>query len=333
MPRIIARLHHQKAWRINIQRQQRLPWLWHNYTIIYQTLIGLQMLYALSYTPPLKITRYQTVAEACFQQDYNSENETKRRMHPSIEQTQTQNHTNQQSSPPFASPQTRELLPSVLAHSPPGRSSTLPPLQRRESIKREKPARPRKSSITHNSRKPKHERQRSKDQTRLSMEGRKAFSAEPPGAIAAAVGSRWEDLIEAATSATEAGSDRDATPVGLLFSLLRGYFLIDNHRSLNLRRLSKEPPMPLSPHPIIRLTKLHLYKTRSHPHLPTFSRDQHLFHPSIPRLTLQIRNLQWAVGTISTSPHLVFQTAPTRLHLHSIQAINKFKFTVPGAVD
>lgn len=49
----------------------------------------------------------------------------------------------------------------------------------------------------------------------MSIEGRKAFSAEPQSA--AAMGKRWEDLIEAATSATEADSDRDLTPVGLTF--------------------------------------------------------------------------------------------------------------------
>jgi len=49
------------------------------------------------------------------------------------------------------------------------------------------------------------------------VESRKAFSAEPPGAMAAAAiaGKRWEDLIEAATSATEADSDRDITPVSV----------------------------------------------------------------------------------------------------------------------
>lgn len=140
-------------------------------------------------------------------------------MQSSIELPPIQNHLNQQSIPPFHSPRPRELLPSMLAHSPPGRSSTLPPLQRKESTKRDKPARPRKSSITQNSRKPKHERTKSKDHTRrMSIEGRKAFSAEPPGAAAAAaMGKRWEDLIEAATSATEADSDRDLTPVGSSF--------------------------------------------------------------------------------------------------------------------
>ena len=137
-------------------------------------------------------------------------------MRPSIELPPIKNHLNQQSIPPFHSPRPRELLPSMMANSPPGRSSTLPPLQRRESIQRkEKTNRPRKSSITQSSRKPKHERTKSKDYSRrLSIEGRKAFSAEPPGAAAAAaMGKRWEDLIDAATSATEADSDRDMTPV------------------------------------------------------------------------------------------------------------------------
>ena len=137
-------------------------------------------------------------------------------MRPSIELPPIKNHLNQQSIPPFHSPRPRELLPSMMAHSPPGRSSTLPPLQRRDSVQRkEKANRPRKSSITQSNRKPKHERTKSKDYSRrLSIEGRKAFSAEPPGAAAAAaMGKRWEDLIDAATSATEADSDRDITPV------------------------------------------------------------------------------------------------------------------------
>jgi hypothetical protein len=46
------------------------------------------------------------------------------------------------------------------------------------------------------------------------MEGRKAMSAEPPTA-AWVQGKRWEDLIEAATSATEADDDRDLTPVSV----------------------------------------------------------------------------------------------------------------------
>ena len=117
-----------------------------------------------------------------------------------------QNHMQaNESFPPFHSPRPRELLPSMMARSPPGRSSTLPPIQR---------PRPRKSSVTQNARKAKHERTKSKEQVRrMSIEGRKAFSAEPQGPAASAMGKRWEDLIEAATSATEADSDRDLTPV------------------------------------------------------------------------------------------------------------------------
>jgi hypothetical protein len=102
----------------------------------------------------------------------------------------------------------RELLPSILAHSPPGRYASLPPIQRSGKLQR-----PRKSSVGQNARKPKHERTKSKDfSRRLSVEGRKAMSAEPPTA-AWVQGKRWEDLIEAATSATEADDDRDLTPV------------------------------------------------------------------------------------------------------------------------
>ncbi|ORX98604.1 hypothetical protein BCR34DRAFT_147007 [Clohesyomyces aquaticus] len=100
----------------------------------------------------------------------------------------------------------RELLPSSLARSPPGRSSTLPPVPR--SIK---PNRPRKSSVGQNARKPKHERTKSKEHARRMSHDRKAFSAEPQAA-AAMFGKRWEDLIDAAASATEEDS-RDLTPV------------------------------------------------------------------------------------------------------------------------
>ncbi|KAJ5102693.1 hypothetical protein N7532_003222 [Penicillium argentinense] len=85
----------------------------------------------------------------------------------------------------------------------PGRSTTLPPIQRRDKL-----SRPRKSSITQSARKPKHERPRSKDfPRRPSLGDRKALSAEPQTA-AWAQGKRWEDLIEAATSATEADDER-----------------------------------------------------------------------------------------------------------------------------
>ena len=47
----------------------------------------------------------------------------------------------------------------------------------------------------------------------MSIEGRKAYSAEPPGVARKTMGGRWEDLLEAATSANELDSDRDHTPV------------------------------------------------------------------------------------------------------------------------
>ncbi|KAL9003014.1 MAG: hypothetical protein Q9188_004095 [Gyalolechia gomerana] len=125
----------------------------------------------------------------------------------SVELPPIQNHAPSGNIPPFQSPRPRELLPSIMARSPPGRSSTLPPLHRKD-----KP-RPRRSSITQNSRKPKHERNKSSGHARrLSIEGRKALSAEPYGPAAVAQGKRWEDLLEAATSANEADSDRDLTP-------------------------------------------------------------------------------------------------------------------------
>ncbi|KAJ5174032.1 uncharacterized protein N7500_001963 [Penicillium coprophilum] len=108
----------------------------------------------------------------------------------------------QESLPPFT-PRPRELLPSILNHSPPGRSSTLPPIQRRDKF-----CRPRKSSITQSARKPKQDRPKSKEfGRRPSLTDRKALSAEPQTA-AWAQGKRWEDLIEAATSATEVDDEQ-----------------------------------------------------------------------------------------------------------------------------
>ncbi|KAI1414831.1 hypothetical protein F5Y13DRAFT_178688 [Hypoxylon sp. FL1857] len=106
----------------------------------------------------------------------------------------------------------RDLLPSILSNSPPGRSSTLPPLQRSLG-----PNRPRKQSITKRG----HKKQKSKgsaadwlrriqNDERLKPGGidRKAHSVEP----SADYGKRWEDLIDAAASATE-DIDEDRTPV------------------------------------------------------------------------------------------------------------------------
>jgi hypothetical protein len=110
----------------------------------------------------------------------------------------------------------RELLPSILSTSPPGRSSTLPPIQRSAG-----PNRPRKQSVSKRAREPQHKRQKSRGentaQLRRMSYDRKAFSAEPSSALSAAYGKRWEDLIDAATSATE--EDEERTPVSSDHSL------------------------------------------------------------------------------------------------------------------
>lgn len=110
----------------------------------------------------------------------------------------------------------REILPSIMSNSPPGRSSTLPPLHRPLG-----PNRPRKQSIS----KRNHQRRKSKggaaaewlrriqndvnpDLLRPGSNDRKALSVEPTTDF----GKRWEDLIDAAASATE-DIDEDRTPV------------------------------------------------------------------------------------------------------------------------
>jgi hypothetical protein len=117
--------------------------------------------------------------------------------------------------PNFQNERPRNLLPSILSTSPPGRSSTLPPIQRQAST------RPRKQSVSKRAREPQHRRQKSKEQMhmrRMSYD-RKAFSAEPSSQLGI-YGKRWEDLIDAATSATE-DVDEDRTPVSFLFVELR----------------------------------------------------------------------------------------------------------------
>jgi hypothetical protein len=100
------------------------------------------------------------------------------------------------------------LLPSSLARSPTDRSNILAPLQRSYSRQH---ARPRTKSLTQQARMAKHERKRSKENAKRNSGDRKAFSNEPTPA--ALYGKRWEDLIDAATSATEEEGSRDLTPV------------------------------------------------------------------------------------------------------------------------
>ena len=105
------------------------------------------------------------------------------------------------------------LLPSSLARSP-DRSNTLPPLHR--SLSRQY-NRPRKSSLTQSARLAKHERKKSRELAKRYSGERKALSAEP--SAASLYGKRWEDLIDAAASATEEeGASRDLTPVSEVLS-------------------------------------------------------------------------------------------------------------------
>ncbi|KAG8624555.1 hypothetical protein KVT40_007622 [Elsinoe batatas] len=97
---------------------------------------------------------------------------------------------------------------SSFEQSPPNRSAA-PAVQMQRSWS--KGNRQRKSSVSQNARKAKHERRTSRDYLRPTSHDRKAFSAEPMNA-AAVYGKRWEDLIDAATSATEEDS-RDLTPI------------------------------------------------------------------------------------------------------------------------
>jgi hypothetical protein len=134
----------------------------------------------------------------------------------------------------------REILPSILSTSPPGRSSTLPPLHRPLG-----PSRPRKQSVTKRG----HQRKKSKTAAaewlrRLQNDGnpdflrpggndRKALSAEPSGGD---FGKRWEDLIDAAASATE-DIDEDRTPVSPHF-----------HTKLDPYLTRQVPQSPISIH-------------------------------------------------------------------------------------
>ncbi|TQS39023.1 hypothetical protein Golomagni_00455 [Golovinomyces magnicellulatus] len=94
-----------------------------------------------------------------------------------------------------------ELLPSIISTPQLQRSSTLPPIQRIPSLNR-----PRKESVSKRAREPQHKRNRSRGENinlwRVSFD-RKAQSAEPSSGLSVEWGKRWEDLIDAATSATK----------------------------------------------------------------------------------------------------------------------------------
>lgn len=104
-----------------------------------------------------------------------------------------------------------------MATSPPGRSSTLPPLQRPLG-----PNRARKQSITKRGRDAHHRKQRSKDAKEWVKRGKidiagdllrpgherpRPYSAEPSAR------SPWDDLLDAATSVATEDMNEDRTPV------------------------------------------------------------------------------------------------------------------------
>lgn len=117
------------------------------------------------------------------------------------------------SSPYTPLPRPHDRLSALLSHSPPNRSSTLPPIRPPQGH-----ARPRKQSLSRHAREPPHKRHKSRDgmglgHMRRGSYERKAMSAEPSGF---GYGKRWEDLLDAATSATsDVGEDR--TPVCVSF--------------------------------------------------------------------------------------------------------------------
>ncbi|KAJ4163272.1 hypothetical protein LMH87_005013 [Akanthomyces muscarius] len=113
-------------------------------------------------------------------------------------------------------PYSNRHLPSLLSGSPPGRSSTLPPLQRPMG-----PNRPRKQSVTKRG-KDGHTKKNSRgsaaewlrriqNDDRVRPGDRKALSVEPSMDF----GKRWEDLIDAADQAASAAGDldEDRTPM------------------------------------------------------------------------------------------------------------------------
>ncbi|EXK48331.1 hypothetical protein FOXG_00607 [Fusarium oxysporum f. sp. lycopersici 4287] len=153
--------------------------------------------------------------------DYYSDMDVRRRPRTSIELPPLNLSNHDITSDPYSfakSNRQRDFLPSILANSPPGRSSTLPPLQRSVG-----PNRPRKQSVTKRGREPHHKKKNSKGSAtdwlrRIQNEeryrpgnDRKALSAEP----SADFGKRWEDLIDAADQAASAAGDidEDRTPV------------------------------------------------------------------------------------------------------------------------
>ena len=193
-------------------RPLQLPWP--HYTTIARNTTGTQILYV----PALQFFPAYHEANGCCEQDAASDQDSKSfRPRARFAPTPIEQHIDAEEPYYTSNSIQQELLPSSLARSPPGRSSTLPP-----GVHSLKPNRPRKSSVGQHARRGKHERQKSREFNRRLSYERKAYSAEPATA-AAIMGKRWEDLIDAAASATEEDS-RDLTPVGNIVK----YFIPSN---------------------------------------------------------------------------------------------------------
>ncbi|KAG6005205.1 hypothetical protein E4U21_000334 [Claviceps maximensis] len=145
---------------------------------------------------------------------YYSDSDGRRVPRTSIELAPLHLNSNDITSDPYTSNvnRPRDVLPSLMATSPPSRSSTLPPIQRPMG-----PNPSRKQSVTKRNREPSHKKTNSRgtaadwlrriqnDDRFRPANDRKALSAEP----SADYGKRWEDLIDAADQAASAAGDVD----------------------------------------------------------------------------------------------------------------------------
>lgn len=157
-------------------------------------------------------------------QESASDTERDRRPRSSVELPPIQIHNSDVTSEPFHGlnlGRHRDLLPSIMATSPPGRSSTLPPLQRSLG-----PNRVGKPSLTKRSRESQHRKQKSRDVKEWAKRGkidiagdllRPSLGPERPRPYSAEPSARspWDDLLEAATSVAEEDMNEDRTPVSL----------------------------------------------------------------------------------------------------------------------
>lgn len=188
-----------------------------------------------------------TVTEAdLLQTFYGDANDIKTNPFHVDPQLEDSSYLHDQSHFPSTSQDMPGLMPSSLARSPPDRSTTLPPLQRSLSRSGGQYNRPRKSSLTQQARVAKHERKRSKDILKRASGERKALSVDHGNNPAFLYGKRWEDLIDAAASATEEEGSRDLTPVSVISYLCNNVLFFEPaNSSLSLSTRYRHHPIYL----------------------------------------------------------------------------------------